>query len=331
MTVSEKLSLSQKVRGHYMTLQPFFARSLRPPLRPETEHWETELEDPDVGTVKLTGRLLKRSSREIVVVLHGLGGHVESGYMGLMLAAAETEGRSCLLLNNRGADRSGADIYHSGLIADIEAALASEALAGFDSIDLVGYSIGGHIALRYGASDQVDARVRRLAAIGSPLHLSAAADDFDSASFNVYRGHVMDALKEIYTAAYQRNPRGIVPDAARKISRIRDWDHQVIAPRFGFQSADHYYETQSAAPLLDQLKVESLYVGAACDPMILASSVRPYLKGLSVEGGVTPPRGSELFVHWDETAGHLGFHPAFDLGQVGNLGLEPQVLQWLSR
>lgn len=329
--MSEKLSLSQKARGHYMTLQPFFARSFRPPLRPETEHWQTEIEDPDFGSVTLTGRLLKRSSREIVVVLHGLGGHVESGYLGPMLASAAAEGRSCLLLNNRGADRSGADIYHSGLVADIEAALSSEALSGFETIDLVGYSIGGHIALRYAVGDQIDDRVRRLAAIGSPLHLASAADDFDSARFNVYRGHVMDALKEIYTAAYQRNPRGIVPELARKISRIRDWDHQVIAPRFGFESASHYYETQSVAPLLAQLKVESLYVGAACDPMVLASSVRPHLDGQMEVKEAASINARRLSVHWDETAGHLGFRPDFDLGQPGNLGLEPQVLKWLSR
>lgn len=322
--MSEKLSLGQKLRGHYMTLQPFLSRSLRPPERPLTEPWTTSLEDPDIGPVTLSGRLFRGQGDDALVVLHGLGGSEDSGYMGLMLAAAAAANRTCLLLNNRGADRGGSDFYHSGLTADLEAALASEELAGARDIDVIGFSIGGHIALRYACGAQVDSRLRRVAAIGSPLHLSNAADDFDSASFNVYRGHVMDALKEIYTAAYQRNPRGILPEKARKISKIRDWDHAVIAPRFGFESADHYYETQSVAPLLEELKVESLYVGSECDPMILASSVRPHLARLS-------EASSKLQVHWDDRSGHIGFQPDFSLGQPGELGVEAQVLTWLTR
>lgn len=301
-----------------MTLQPFLARSLRPVPRPATTAWSVELEDPEVGPVTLTGRLLSRSEESVLVVLHGLGGSVESGYMALALRAAEQAGRSCLLLNCRGADRSGADFYHSGLTADIEAALTGPALAAAKTIDILGYSIGGHIALRY-ACGQVDARVRRVAAVGTPLDLRAAADDMDASGLSVYRSHVLDALKEIYTAAYQRRPQGISPLVAREIKRFRTWDEQIIAPRFGFDGADHYYRTQSVGPLLGELKVETIYVGASHDPMIAAGAVRPFLE---------QPR---LHAVWDGGAGHLGFRSDFDLGLDAPLGLESQVLAWLSR
>lgn len=293
-------------------------RNFRPPPRPLTSKWSMEVEDPEVGPVRLTGRLLSRSEESLLVVLHGLGGSVDSGYMALALAAAERAGQSCLLLNCRGADRSGADFYHSGLTADIAAALQSPELSGIKTIDLLGYSIGGHIALRY-ACGEVDARLRRVAAVGSPLDLRAAADDFDAAGLSVYRSHVLDALKEIYTAAYQRRPQGIPPHLARSIGRIRTWDEKIIAPRFGFDSADHYYRTQSAGPVLSQLKVETIYVGASHDPMISAHAVRPFLDH------------PLLHTVWEGGAGHLGFRSDFDLGQDAPRGLESQLLAWLSR
>lgn len=311
------LSLRQMMRGHVQTLRPFFERSLRPLPRPPTSAWSHEFVDPEVGPIRLTGRLFEGSSSSAVVVLHGLGGSAQSGYMALALRAAQTLGVTCLLLNCRGADRLGSDIYHSGLTEDITQALRSPALEGTKHIDLFGYSIGGHIALRYVTRD-VDPRVRRVAAIGSPLSLRAAAHDFDTAPFNVYRGHVLDALKEIYTAAYQRRPRGIEPISARKIHRIRDWDEQIVAPRFGFASGAEYYERESVCTRLSELKRDAIYIGAVCDPMVQMKSVLPFVKA---------PR---LKVVWDERAGHLGFPVDFDMGLSGPLGVETQVFTWFS-
>lgn len=302
-----------------MTLHPFLARKIRPPLRPATEPWSTELLDPQIGTVRLTGRLLRRSSDEVVVVVHGLGGNCDSGYMASALGAADRLGRSCLLLNCRGADRLGSDVYHSGLAEDVSAALCSPELATFRSIDLLGYSIGGHIAYRYALGRQVDPRLRRVAAVGSPLDLRAAAFDFDVPALSLYRTHILDGLKEIYTAAYQRCPRGLSPDVARRIPKIVEWDEQIIAPRFGFQDAEHYYRTQSVGPVLRNLAVEALYVGATFDPMVRARAIGRYL------------RASSVVTVWEEQAGHLGFRGDFDLGMDAPLGLESQVLSWLGR
>lgn len=313
----ENLTLRQKVRGHLLTLRPFFQRSMRPLPRPPTTAWSYEFTDPDVGPVSLTGRLFEGRSDSAVLVLHGLGGSAQSGYMALALSAAERQGTTCLLLNCRGADRLGSDIYHSGLTEDIAQALKSPALGGAKCIDLFGYSIGGHIALRYATRD-VDERVRRVAAIGSPLDLRAAADDFDNASFNVYRGHVLDALKEIYTTAYQRRPRGIDPILARKIQRIRDWDEHIVAPRFGFASSADYYEKESVSTRLSQLKRDALYIGAVCDPMVQMKSILPF---------VAAPR---LKVVWDDRAGHLGFPDDFDMGLPGHPGVENQVFTWFA-
>lgn len=306
------------LRGHYMTLQPFFSRLLRPPMRRTTARWSVELLDRDVGPVELTGDYLDGPDRDALVVVHGLGGSTESGYMALALEAAARAGKRCLLLNTRGSDRRGHDVSHAGLVEDIDAALSSRELEGVGAIYLLGYSLGGHLALRY-ATLRPDPRLRAVAAICSPLSLSRSADAFDAPSFSLYRRHVMASLHEIYTAAYQRNPRGIVPERARRIDKIREWDEHVVAPRFGFASAEHYYQSISVQQRLPELHAPALYVGAPFDPMV-------------------PPRAVEiashlqkLTVHWEPTAGHLGFPRGFDLGLSGPRGLESQVLAWLLR
>ncbi len=309
-------SWGERLRGHKSTLGPFVERSLRPVARAATRPWQTELLDPTAGPVRLSGEFLEQPGEELLLVVHGLGGSSDSVYMGLALGAAEQSGLSCLLLNVRGADRSGHDFNHAGLAADLQAALASPELERFERIYLFGYSLGGHLVFAY-ASGAMDARVRRVAAIGSPLDLSASATAFDAPRVSLYRGHVMRSLHEIYTAAYQRRPIGILPVEARKITRIREWDERVIAPRFGFLGAEDYYQHVSAGPKLSGLSVPALYVGAPADPMIPLSAV------LSAEPS---PR---LRVVWNRAAGHLGFPSDFDLGEPGPRGLEPQVLSWL--
>src|SRR5690606_32493426 len=133
--------------GHAATLGPFFKRALAPLVRPTTEPWSVTLEDPDVGTVRLSGRALGHDSPSAVLIVHGLGGSVESGYMAGALTEAERTRTRCLLLNTRGSDRSGQDIAHAGLGADIDAALGSDFFADVAAVDLLGYSLGGHLAL----------------------------------------------------------------------------------------------------------------------------------------------------------------------------------------
>lgn len=311
-----RASRSDRLRGHTATLLPFVARTLRPLPRPATTPLEARVIDPELGPVRLSGRLLAHPGDELVVVVHGLGGSTDSGYMALALRAADERGQSCLLVNARGSDRSGQDISHAGLTDDLRAYLAAPELERFHHVDLFGYSLGGQLVLRY-AAEQPDPRVRRVAAIGSPLLLARSTEAFDASRFSVYRRHVMSSLHEIYTAAYQRNARGIPPLEARQIPRIREWDERVVAPRFGFPSADAYYAATSSGAVLNDLAVPALYVGALHDPMVPPRAVVPALPA---------PR---LEVVWDLAAGHLGFDSDFDLGQPGPLGLEHQVLSWL--
>src|SRR5262245_14552544 len=123
------------VSGHLWTMRGPFDDALRPRRPPPGGSWSTIVHDRDVGPVKLHGTLHHRQgSRDLVIILHGLGGSSESFYVRRAARAAAAAERSSLRLNCRGADRSGEDFHHAGLTEDIRAVLASPSLANYERI-----------------------------------------------------------------------------------------------------------------------------------------------------------------------------------------------------
>lgn len=300
--------------GHFWTIAPVAQALLRAPDVSPSRPWRTELEDPDVGTVRLSGALHvpNADTDTLLVALHGLGGDIESHYIRRIAMTAHRMGAACLRLNMRGADMSGDDFYHAGLTADLASALASQEVARFRRVVLVGYSIGGHIVLRY-ATEQIDPRVSAVAAVCPPLDLARSVRDIDQRLRWPYRRHVLGSMREMLRAVGRRRALPVPLTEALRIGRLRHWDETLVAPRFGFRGAHDYYQKMSVARRFDRLRVPALIIGSRHDPMVLQSSIARAL----------PKRASELLeVRWLERAGHVGF-PA-------DIGFERQVLEWLT-
>lgn len=313
-------NLRMSMTAHWWTVAPKLRRALRPPSPPPSRPWALDLEDagPHGETVRLSGHLhLADDVERAVVTVHGLGGCTESEYMVQMARLAPQHGFACLRLNLRGSDRRSNDFYHAGLTRDLHAALKAPELAGFRELYLVGFSMGGHVALRV-ATEEPDPRLKAVAAVCSPLALAPCADTFDRPNRWLYRRYVMSSLMEIYRAVAERRPVPLPVEEAARITRIREWDAKIVAPRWGFDGPDDYYARASVGPRLGSLRVPALLVQAAEDPLVPEEAVRPALDGA--------PR---LTAHWLAPAGHMGFPRDLDLGVEAPPGLEPQLLGWL--
>jgi len=89
--------------GHLWTVAPRFGATFRPPVPPPSTRWETVLTDPVVGRVRLTGALADPgAARRVLVLLHGLGGTIDSPYLVEGAALAHAAGLATLRLNLRG-------------------------------------------------------------------------------------------------------------------------------------------------------------------------------------------------------------------------------------
>jgi hypothetical protein len=310
--------------GHFWTIAPVLRHRARPAAVPVAAPWSIDLTDPDVGTVRLRGLFRDvPESDAAVVIVHGLGGTTATHYCSSAARAADALGVSCLRLALRGADREGEDFYHAGLTADVHAALASPELARFSRLYVLGYSLGGHVTLRYatGGAGAREPRVRAVAAVCAPLDLELAARHIDSPGASLYRHHVLTGLKEMYAAVAHRRTVPTPLSRVRAVRFIREWDELTVVPRFGFGSAESYYSRMSAGPELHRLAVPALLLQYRDDPMVPPwtysvhlREMPPFLEARSL------PRG-----------GHVGYPALTHLGEQGPAGVESQVLTWLLR
>jgi len=307
---------------HFWTIAPRLRHSLRPLRLPPVRPWRLAVEDARMGTVHLSGLLRERpESEEALVVVHGLGGRADSHYMLRAALAAEAAGLSCLRLNLRGSDLLGEDFYHAGLTSDLHAALVAPELAGYRRLYLLGYSVGGHLALRavVGGSERSDPRLAAVAAVCPPLDLALSSAAFDAPGLWLYRRYVLGNVKRIYAAVARRHPVPLPLAEALRIRHLGDWDDRVVAPRHGFAGAADYYTRMSVGPHLGELRLPSLLVAAEHDPMVPAATLRPSLAR----------ELPKLTVRWLAEGGHVAFPARTDAGLGEAVGVEEQVLGWL--
>lgn len=120
--------------------------------------------------------------RGTVVICHDLpldrGGDVVVGRSYLMLAdrLAVESGRRVVTGTLRGAGGSAGDFSAAGWLEDLDYLVGLAAELGDGGVWLVGFGLGGALALRQGASDQ---RVHGVASLGAPADLAAVASHPD--------------------------------------------------------------------------------------------------------------------------------------------------------
>ena len=273
------------------------------------------LETPDHDFIDVDV-LLGRGGAPQVVLLHGLEGNSTSGYMLQMMAGCQQRGWTAWALNARscsGAPNRHAASYSSGDFRDV--AWLVSTLHG--PVVVVGLSLGGSVVLNLLAKAAPEAVVAA-AAVSTPYRLAECAQYIDSpAPFaRVYRRNFLSTMKEKALEKAARFPEVLEPEAIRRVQSIRDFDHAVTAPTFGFSSAEDYYAQCSSAPLLGRITTPTLLLSSADDPLAPASHLPEEAFDSSALHVLVTARG-----------GHVGF--------IGGSVLRPtfwgeeRVLGWL--
>jgi predicted alpha/beta-fold hydrolase len=305
--------LVEGLSGHAFTVLSHLRDAVRPPAPPPAAPWRAEVVDPQLGPVRLSGLIDHLpGARRILVVLHGMGGSAERPYCAAAAAAARAAGMASLRLNLRGADGSGEDIYHIGMVDDLAAALGHPEVARYPQVVVLGYSLGGHVALRFAALGGARGGARAVAAVCAPLDLAAGVAHIDHPLRWPYRRHLLDGVKEVYRQVAARRPMPLALGEMLAIRGIREWDEKVVAPRFGFAGADDYYRKVAVGPLLAGLELPVLFVAGGGDPMVPAWSLRPILARAS----------AAMEIRWVRRGGHLGFPREIEIMQ--------SVVGWLA-
>lgn len=254
-----------------------------------------------------------------LLLLHGLEGSSASGYMQLMLRGCWLRGWTGVALNQRGC--SGelnrlARAYSSGDFRDLSW-LVPEHTGG--PLFAAGFSLGASVLLNFLARDASASRLTAAVAVSAPYDLKLGAQFLDSGTLITrrYLAHFLPAMKARALAKAPLFPGEFDVESIAAVTRIRDFDHLVTAPQFGFESAEHYYAHCSSGPLLGDVGVRTLLLSSLDDA--LAPPVIP-------PGARENPK---LDVLLTERGGHVGFVEGSVLAP--RFWAEARVFSWLEQ
>jgi uncharacterized protein len=218
--------------------------------------------------------------RSTLVLVHGLEGSSESGYMLGLAERAFAAGWNAVRLNQRncgGTESLTPTLYNSGLSGDYRAVLSElierDRLPG---IFFAGYSMGGNLVLKM-AGELAAAwpqQLRGVAAVCPCIDLSLCADALSKPSNFVYEAHFVRNLKKRMQRKALLFPGKFDLRPLARVRTVREFDDVMTAPYCGFRDAADYYAQSSALRLAAEIRVPTLIVTAQDDPFVPFSSFR---------------------------------------------------------
>ncbi len=250
-----------------------------------------------------------------VLLHHGLEGSSRSGYMISMAQSLLEAGFAVHRVNMRscgGTEPLTDTLYHSGLTQDVRSILTQLRQAGQGPRFLVGYSLGGNLALKFAgeSGEEANSLVSGVIAVSTPIDLAACVRRLDAPENFLYARRFITSLRARYRRRHATHPDRFPLDGLDKTRTIYDFDDRFTARAFGFGTADNYYRTQSAVGFLEGIQIPTLMVQAKDDPLV------PF--AIFESSNVRESQWIQLIA--TESGGHLGFisksRPRFWLDEV---------------
>jgi len=299
--------------GHLQTILPVLF-----PRRVDVvyERERLELDDGDFLDMDWS----RKGRNRLAVLLHGLEGCTDNGYIRGMAAALNAAGWDALAWNFRGCGEELNRLphfYHSGETSDL-ARVIRHASATYSSIALVGFSLGGNVVLKYLGEAEPHAAVIAGVAISTPVDLASSALSLDRRITNrIYLRRFLDTLISKVEAKAMRFPGHFDLGGIREIRGFQEFDDRYTARLHGFRDANDYWKRSSSRQFLSGIRLPTLLVNARNDPFLTPESF-PFEEA-----------GKNDFFSFEapDSGGHVGF---LDLVNGLQPWHEPRTAQFLA-
>lgn len=290
--------------GHANTIWVAMRRQV-----PQVEWQRERLELPDGDFLDLDWS--REGTHRLLILLHGLEGSSNSGYMQGMAHAFNRKGWDAVAINFRGCSGEPNRLYrsyHSGATEDLQHVVEQVlALKRYHRLALVGFSLGGNLLLKWLGEQggQVPRQAVAAAAVSAPTELGAAAGQMRHWSNRIYMQRFVKRLRTRLQQKQEMAPEKLTTDALKQMRNFQDVDGLYTAPAHGFGSAEEYWRECSANRFLSGIRLPTLLLNAADDPF------------LSPECYPVEQAREHPFLHLEvpEWGGHVGFATASPSGE----------------
>ena len=212
--------------------------------------------------------------RPTLVLVHGLEGSSESGYMLGLAERAFVKGWNAIRLNQRncgGTEALTPTLYNSGLSWDYRAVLAE--LIEHDSLPEIffaGYSMGGNLVLKMAGdlAGRAPSQLRAVAGVCPTLDLGVCSDAVALPENFIYQHHFVRNLKSRMRRKAKLFPGKFDLSPLPRVRTMREFDDQITAKYSGFLDAADYYAQSSAMRVAAEVRVPTLIVTSQDDPFV---------------------------------------------------------------
>jgi uncharacterized protein len=256
------------LRGaHLQTIHPALFRKVAPVTH---RRERLELEDGDFLDLEWSGG----SSKRLAILSHGLEGSTQANYIQAMARALVKRGWDVLAWSLRGCGEEPnrlAPFYHSGKTGDLEIIIRHAlSVHPADGIDLIGFSLGGNLTLKYlgERGGDIHPQLHRAVAFSTPCDLACCSASLGHPENAIYMGRFMKTLRAKVREKHGRFPERFDLTGLEKMRTFAEFDGRFTAPLNGFRDAEDYWKRSSSRPFLPAISIPTLLVNAQNDPFL---------------------------------------------------------------
>lgn len=302
--------------GHIDTLFPFLVRKKK-----KQNFKRTRLTLADGDFVDLDW--VQQNSKKLVILSHGLESCSEAQYILGMADIFKNNNYDVLAWNARGCSgemNKSPFYYHSGFYQDLEEVIRHSISLGYNDINLIGFSMGGNITLKYLGimANNLPREVKRACVFSTPTDLAHASKSLSEGLSLIYTKNFLKTLKVKIRAKKEQFPDLAVDiERLNSIQNLLDFDQYFTAPLFKFKDASDYYENASSINDLPYITIPTLIVNAKNDPF-LSGDCYPVEK---------VKNNPNLVLEIPSSGGHCGF---FQFSKNNILWSEKRALVFIS-
>jgi predicted alpha/beta-fold hydrolase len=286
--------------GHFNTMyRPLFMKETCNYTRKRIYTWDEDFIDLDFSKV---------NSKTIALLIHGLEGSSESKYMISTTNELNGKGMDVVAFNLRGC--SGEDnlllgTYHSGKTEDVHFVI-DHLLANYnyENIILVGFSLGGNLALKYMGeyADNISSKIKGAIATSVPIDIASSEREMDKIKNKLYIEQFLKTIRlKVLEKSHKFPDFELDKEKLFKAKRFKHLEKLYTVPVFGFKSPEDYWEKASSKPYLSKINKPTLLINAK-DDSFLAKECFP----------IEEARDSDtFFLEITKYGGHVGYISTF--------------------